>query len=159
MCSASRKCTAQFQGFAIISRYKVTYWGPQMTRKSIESSSCSKEGCLQSIERLKAQPASLQWDLHVTSGDHFEAAKSCTTQTFYTMFSWTLRWCIYTCLCVSIVFNLKNNFFHVLIVVVFKYMRNTNCFTIILSCIAVSNRRCHPAVLLFLFWTNINAPF
>ena len=76
MCSASRKCTAQFQGFAIISRYKVTYWGPKMTRKSIESSSCSKEGCLQSIERLKAQPASLQWDLHVTSGDHFEAAKS-----------------------------------------------------------------------------------
>ena len=56
-----------------------------MTRKSIESSSCSKEGCLQSIERLKAQPASLQWDLYVTSGDHFEAAKSCTTQTFYTM--------------------------------------------------------------------------
>ena len=76
MCSASRKCTAQFQGFAIISRYKVTYWGPKMTRKSNESSSCSKEGCLQSIERLKAQPASLQWDLHVTSGDHFEAAKS-----------------------------------------------------------------------------------
>ena len=86
MCSASRKCTAQFQGFAIISRYKVTYCGPKMTRKSIESSSCSKEGCLQSIERLKGQPASLQWDLHVTSGDHVEAAKSCTTQTFYTMF-------------------------------------------------------------------------
>ena len=78
--------TVQFQGFAIISRYKVTYWGPNMTRKSIESSSCCKEGYLQSIERLKAQPASLQWDLHVTSGDHFEAAKSCTTQTFYTMF-------------------------------------------------------------------------
>ena len=37
-CSASRKCTAQFQGFAIISRYKVTYWGLKMTRKSIESS-------------------------------------------------------------------------------------------------------------------------
>ena len=54
-----------------------------MTRKSIESSSCSKEGCLQSIERLNAQPASLQWDLHVTSRDHFEAAKSCTTQTFF----------------------------------------------------------------------------
>ena len=79
-------CTAQFQGFAIISRYKVTYWGPKKTRISIKSSSCSKEGCLQSIERLKAQPASRQWDLHVTSGDHFEAAKSCTTQTFYTMF-------------------------------------------------------------------------
>ena len=63
----------------IISRYKVTYWGPKMTRKSIESSICSKEGCLQSIERLKALPASRQWDLHVTSGDHFEAAKSCTT--------------------------------------------------------------------------------
>ena len=82
MCSASRKCTAQFQGFAIISRYKVTYWGPKMTRKSIESSSCSKEGCLQSIEWLKSQQARLQWDLHVTSGDHFEAAKSCTMQTF-----------------------------------------------------------------------------
>ena len=40
---------------------------------------------------------------------------------------------------------------HVQIVVVFKYMRNTNCFTIILSCIAVSNRRCDPAVLPFLF--------
>ena len=159
MCSASRKCTAQFQGFAIISRYKVTYWGPKMTRESIESFSCSKEGCLHSIERLKAQPASLQWDLHVTSGDHFEAAKSCTTETFYAMFLWTLRWRIYTCLCVSIVFNLKNIFFHVLIVVVFKFMRNTNCFTIILSCIAVSNRRCDPAVLPFLFWTNINAPF
>ena len=50
------------------------------------TSSCSEEGCLQSIERLKAQPANRQWDLHVTSGDHFEAAKSCTTQTFYTMF-------------------------------------------------------------------------
>ena len=86
MCSASRKCTAQFQGFAITSRYKVTYWGPKKTRKSIKSSSCSKEGCLQSIERLKAQPASRQWDLHETSGDQFEAAKSCTTQTFYTMF-------------------------------------------------------------------------
>ena len=87
MCTTSRKHTAQFQGFAIISRHKVTYWGPKMTRKSIESSSCSKEGCLQSIERLKAQPASRQWDLHVTSGDHFEAAKSCTrkrfTQCFY----------------------------------------------------------------------------
>ena len=44
--SASRKCTAQFQGFEIISRYKVTYCGPKMTRKNIESSSCSKEGCL-----------------------------------------------------------------------------------------------------------------
>ena len=70
MCSASRKCTAQFQGFAIISRYKVTYWGPKVTRKIIESSSCSKEGCLQNIELLKAQPASRQWDLHVTNGDH-----------------------------------------------------------------------------------------
>ena len=39
-------------------RQSVTYWGPKMTRKSIESSSVSKEGCLQSIERLKAQPAS-----------------------------------------------------------------------------------------------------
>ena len=75
MCSASRKWTAQFEGFAIISRYKVTYWGPKKTRKSIKSSSCSKEGCLQSIERLKAQPASRQWDLHVTSGDHFEDAE------------------------------------------------------------------------------------
>ena len=75
-----------FRGFAIISRYKVTYWGPKMTRKSIESSSCSKEGCLQSIERLKVQLASRQWDLHVTSGDHFEATKSCKTQMFYTMF-------------------------------------------------------------------------
>ena len=84
MCSTSRKCTAQFQGFAIISRYKVTYWDPKMTRKNIESSSCSKEGCLQSIERLKAQPASRQWDL--TSGGDLEAAKSCTTQTLYTMF-------------------------------------------------------------------------
>ena len=60
--------------------------GSKNDKKNIESSSCSKEGCLQSIERLKAQPASRQWDLHVTSGDHFEAAKSCTTQTFYTMF-------------------------------------------------------------------------
>ena len=81
---ASRKCTAQFQGFAIISRYKVTYCGPKITRKNIESSGCSKEGCLQRIERLKAQPASRQWDL--TSGGHLEAAKSCTTQTFYTLF-------------------------------------------------------------------------
>ena len=78
--SASRKCTAQFQGLTIISCYKVTYCGPKMTGKNIESSSCSKKGCLQSIERLKAQPASRQWDL--TSGGHLEAAKSCTTQTF-----------------------------------------------------------------------------
>ena len=74
MCTASRKCTAQFQGFAIISRYKVTYCGPKMTRKNIESSSCSKEGCLQSIEWINAQLASQQWDL--TSGSHLEAAKS-----------------------------------------------------------------------------------
>ena len=33
---------------------------------------CSKEGSLQSIERLKAQPASRQWDL--TTGGHLEAA-------------------------------------------------------------------------------------
>ena len=78
--------TAQFQGFAIISRYKVTYWGPKKTRKSIKSSSCFEEGCLQSIERLKAQPASRQWDLHVTSRDHFESAKSCTTQTLHNVF-------------------------------------------------------------------------
>ena len=69
--------------------------GSNMTRRNIESSSCSREDCLQSIERLKAQPVSQQWDL--TSGDHFEAAKPCTTQTFYTMFSWTLGWCYYTC--------------------------------------------------------------
>ena len=91
MCTASRKCTAQFHGFAIISRYKVTYWGPKMTRKSIESSSCSKEGCLLSKERLKVQPASRQWDLHVTSGDHFEAAKFAQrkrfTQSFYEHYS------------------------------------------------------------------------
>ena len=48
--------------------------GTKMTRKNIESSSCSKEGCLQSIERLKAQPVSRQWDL--TSGGYLEAAKS-----------------------------------------------------------------------------------
>ena len=84
MNSASQKCTAQFQGFEIISRYKVTYCGPKMTRKTIQSSRCSEEGCLQSIERLNAQPASRQSDL--TSGGHLEAAKSCTTQTFYTMF-------------------------------------------------------------------------
>ena len=77
--SAAKICAVllenvQFQGFAIISRYKVTYWGPKMTRKTIESSSCSREGCLQSIERLKAQPASRQWDL--TSGGHLEAAGS-----------------------------------------------------------------------------------
>ena len=87
MCSALRKCTAQFQGFVIISRCKVTYWGPKMTRKSIESSSCSKEGCL----RLKAQPAIRQWDLHVTSGDHFKAAKFAQrkhfTQCFYEHYS------------------------------------------------------------------------
>ena len=66
----------------------------------------------------------------------------------------------YTCLCVSIVLNLKNISFHVLIVVVFKYMRNTNCFTIILNCITVSNRRCDPADLPFLFCTkHVNAPF
>ena len=27
------------------------------------------------MEWLKAQPASLQWEIHVTSGDHFEACE------------------------------------------------------------------------------------
>ena len=44
-----------------------------------------------------------------------------------------------TCLCVRLVLNLKNIFCHVLIVVVFKYIQNVNCFTIILICIAVTN--------------------
>ena len=41
-----------------------------MTKKNIELSNCSKEGCLKSIERLKTRPASRQWDL--TSGGHLE---------------------------------------------------------------------------------------
>ena len=66
----------------------------------------------------------------------------------------------YTCLCVSMGLNLKNISFYVLIVVVFKYMRNTNCFTIILNCITVRNHRCDPADLPFLFCTkHVNAPF
>ena len=127
-----------------------------MTRKNIELSSCSKEGCLQSIERVKAEPASRQWNL--TSGGHLEAAKSRdlakqilhNANVLHIFMNTTVMY--YTCLFVSIVLNLKNIFFHVLIVVVFKCMRNTNCFTIILSCIAVSNRRCDPAAVLpFLF--------
>ena len=55
--------------------------------KKLESSSCSKEGCLQCKERLKAQPAGRHWDLRVTSGDHFEAVKFAErkrfTQCFY----------------------------------------------------------------------------
>ena len=103
MCSASRKCTALFHGFAIISRYKVTYWAPKMTRKNIESSSWPKEGCLQSIELLKAQSASRQWVL--TSGghprDHLEAEVLHNANVLHNVFmNTTVMYC--TCLCVSI---------------------------------------------------------
>ena len=58
LCSAKlQKRTDQFQGFPTIYRYKVNYWGAKMTKKNIEYSSCSKEGCLQSIEQLKIQLA------------------------------------------------------------------------------------------------------
>ena len=81
MGSASRKYTAQFQGLAIIS-HLIHLLGSKNDNENVESSSCSKEGCLQSIERLKAQPASRQWD-SVSSKLQSLAQRKSFTQCFY----------------------------------------------------------------------------